>query len=61
MRISFHSSQQLRNLVSSLLATSAPIHAAGFVHRDIDNIDKGPKGSVLLAWELAGRQDQPVW
>ena len=62
-RISFQSSQQLRNLVNSLLATLAPVHAAGFVHRDIrlDNIVKGPKGWVLLDWELAGRQHQPVW
>ncbi|KAL0023742.1 hypothetical protein WJX77_000108 [Trebouxia sp. C0004] len=44
-RISFQSSQQLRNLVNSLLATLAPVHAAGFVHRDIrlDNIVEGPK------------------
>ncbi|DBA97113.1 TPA: hypothetical protein ACH3X1_014884 [Trebouxia sp. C0004] len=62
-RISFQSSQQLRNLVNSLLATLAPVHAAGFVHRDIrlDNIVEGPKGWVLLDWELAGRQHQPVW
>ena len=62
-RISLQSSQQLRNLVNSLLATLAPVHAAGFVHRDIrlDNIVKGPKGWVLLDWELAGRQNQPVW
>ena len=62
-RISFQSSQQLRNLVNSLLATLAPVHAASFVHRDIrlDNIVKGPKGWVLLDWELAGRQHQPVW
>ena len=62
-RITFQSSQQLLNLVNSLLATLAPVHAAGFVHRDIrlDNIVKGPKGWVLLDWELAGRQDQPVW
>ena len=62
-RISFQSSQQLCNLVNSLLATLAPVHAAGFVHRDIhlDNIVKGPKGWVLLDWQLAGRQDQFVW
>lgn len=62
-RISLQSSQQLRDLVNSLLATLAPVHAAGFVHRDIrlDNIVKGPKGWVLLDWELAGRQDQHVW
>lgn len=62
-RISFQGSQLLRSLVNSLLATLAPVHAAGFVHRDIrlDNIVKGPKGWVLLDWELAGRQDQPVW
>lgn len=62
-RISIQSSQQLCNLVNSLLATLAPIHAAGFVHRDIrlDNVVKGPRGWVLLDWELAGRQDQPVW
>ena len=62
-RISLQSSQQLRDLVNSLLATLAPVHAAGFVHRDIrlDNIVKGPKGWVLPDWELAGRQDQPVW
>ena len=62
-RISFQSSQQRCNLVNSLLATLAPVHAAGFVHRDIrlDNIVKGPKGWVLLDGELAGRQDQFVW
>ena len=62
-RINLQSSQQLRNLVNSLLATLAPVHAAGFVHRDIrlDNIVKGPKGWVLLDWELAGRQNQSVW
>ena len=62
-RICFLSNQELRNLVNSLLATLAPVHAAGFVHRDIrlDNIVKGPKGWVLLDWELAGRQNQPVW
>ena len=49
-RISFQSSQQLCNVVNSLLATLAPVHAAGFVHHDIrlDNIIKGPKGWVLL-------------
>ena len=62
-RISLQSSQQLRNLVNSLLATLAPVYAAGFVHRDIRyvNIVKGPEGWVLLDWELAGRQNQPVW
>ena len=62
-RISFQRSQQLCDLVNSLLATLAPVHAAGFVHRDIrlDDIVQGPKGWVLLDWELAGRQDQPVW
>lgn len=62
-RISFKSNHQLRELVNSLLATLAPVHAAGFVHRDIrlDNIVKGPNGWVLLDWELAGRQGQHVW
>ena len=62
-RISFKSSQQLCSLVNSLLATLAPVHAAGFVHRDIrlDNVVKGPDGWVLLDWELAGRIDQRVW
>lgn len=57
------SQQQLCNLINSLLATLTPVHAAGFVHRDIrlDNVVKGPDGWVLLDWELAGRENQHVW
>ena len=62
-RVSLESSQQLCSLVNSLLATLAPVHDAGFVHRDIrlDNIVKGPGGWILLDWELAGRENQNVW
>ncbi|DBA94012.1 TPA: hypothetical protein ACH3X1_001664 [Trebouxia sp. C0004] len=62
-RINLKNNQQLCNLVNSLLATLAPVHAAGFVHRDIrlDNVVKGPDGWVLLDWELAGRENQRVW
>lgn len=62
-RISVRSNQQLCSLVNSLLAALAPVHAAGFVHRDIrlDNVVKGPNGWVLLDWELAGRENQYVW
>lgn len=62
-RISLESNQQLCSLVNSLLATLAPVHAAGFVHRDIclDNIVKGRNGWVLIDWELAGRENQAVW
>ncbi len=62
-RVSLNSSQQLCSLVNSFLATLAPVHAAGFVHRDIclDNIVKGPDGWVLIDWELAGRETQTVW
>ena len=53
-RVSLKSSEQLCNLVNSLLATLAPIHAAGFVHRDIrlDNIVKGPDGWRLETGSL---------
>lgn len=62
-RISLESNQQLCNLVNSLLATLAPVHAAGFVHRDVrlDNVVKGPDGWVLIDWDLAGRENQYVW
>jgi len=62
-RISLESNQRLCSLVNSLLATLAPVHAAGFVHRDIclDNIVKGPGGWVLIDWELAGKENQAVW
>lgn len=62
-RVSLESNQQLCNLVNSLLATLVPVHAAGFVHRDIrlDNVVRGPNGWVLLDWELAGRENQYVW
>lgn len=62
-RVSLNSNEQFCCLVNSLLATLAPVHAAGFVHRDIrlDDIVKGPIGWVLLDWELAGRENQIVW
>ena len=49
-RISLKSNQQLCNLVNSLLATLALVHAAGFVHRDIrlDHAVKGPMVGSLL-------------
>ncbi|DBA75825.1 TPA: hypothetical protein ACH3X1_010230 [Trebouxia sp. C0004] len=59
-RISLKNNPQLCNLVNSLSATLAPVHAAGFVRRDIclDNVVKGPDGWVLSDWELAGRENQ---
>lgn len=62
-RVTLQGNQQLCSLINSLLATLKPVHAAGFVHRDIrlDNVVKGPNGWLLIDWELAGRENQYVW
>ena len=69
-RISLQSSQQLRDLVNSLLATLAPVHAAGFVHRDIclDNIlllsqrqqASGPVATVVSPLFIVSRVKEAV-
>ena len=63
MHLHIVNSNQLHNLIKQVLTTLTALHKQKWVHRDVrmDNLVHGPKGWILIDWELAAPAGQQVF